>query len=68
MECMCMCPLPVPARQRMQEKVKDIDRKKGDAIEQERLERIRADFGIAAYKQSTDGKDRIKTGEDNRRS
>jgi hypothetical protein len=32
----------------MQEKVKDRDRKKGDAIEQERLERIRADFGIAA--------------------
>jgi hypothetical protein len=34
----------------MQEKVKDIDREQGDAIEQERLERIRADLRIAAKK------------------
>ena len=55
--CQHKCALPIPflfpARQRMQEKVKDIDRQKGDAVEQERLERIRADLGIAAYTQST---------------
>ena len=55
--CQRKCALPIPflfpARQRMQEKVKDIDRQKGDAVEQERLERIRADLGIAAYTQST---------------
>ena len=40
--------LPFTPRQGMQEKVKDIDRKQGDAIEQERLERIRTDLRIAA--------------------
>ena len=35
-------------RQGMQEEIKDVDREEGDAVEQERLERVGADLGIAA--------------------
>ena len=45
----------------MQEKVKDVYREQGNAIEQERLERVRADLRIATvYNNSQQNRDRQK--------
>ena len=44
---MSFLPLLSP-RKGVQEEVKDIDRQQGNAIEQERLERVRTDLGITA--------------------